>query len=68
MSVVPEPDFLILHHDPLRQFARLVRQLRLVQKTGGSGYKTPTAGATANGLEKKVDAALNLILGPIIKP
>ncbi len=47
----------------LKRLAELVRQLRAAQKTGGSGYKTPAAAATATTLEKRVDDALTLILG-----
>ncbi len=54
-----------LHHnpDPLRRLARLVRQLRNVQRSGGSGYKTTAQGKQAADLEKQVDAAVSQILG-----
>ncbi len=55
------------HHcydpEPLKRLAELVRQLRHAQKTGGSGYKTPAAAATATSLEKRVDDELTRILG-----
>ncbi len=54
----------INHHDRLVHFARLVRQLRKVQKDGGKGYTTPAVGKQASSLEQQVDAHLNLILGP----
>ena len=38
------------------QFAKLVQQLRAVQKANGSGYKSATASTQATALEKEVDA------------
>lgn len=48
----------------VEQLAKLVQQLRTVQKSSGSGYKTTTAGTQAKTLEKEVDAAIAKILKP----
>ncbi len=48
----------------LHEFAKLVQQLRTVQKADGSGYKTPTSKAEAKPLEQQVDAAVSEILKP----
>ena len=45
-----------------RQFAKLVKELRTVQKSSGSGYKTSTASTQATALEKQVDAEIANIL------
>ncbi len=50
------------HTIDLRAFAALVQQLRAVQKTGGSGYKTPADGKQALALEQKVDSAVARIM------
>jgi len=54
--------FLDPYHRQLWNFAALVRDLRLVQKAGGTGYKTPAVHATATALEQKIDAAIARIL------
>jgi hypothetical protein len=38
--------------------AKLVEQLRTVQKASGVGYKTPAALTTAQPLEAQIDAAI----------
>ncbi len=47
----------------LRQLAIAVRNLRAVQKTAGTGYKTPVAGAEAASRERTVDQLIVKILG-----
>ncbi len=54
---------LIWRQDHLVRLARLVHQLRAVQKKSGKGYSTPAAGQQATNLEKQVDDALFRILG-----
>lgn len=46
----------------LARFALLVRSLRVAQKSGGSGYKTPDDSTKATALEKQVDAEICRIL------
>ncbi len=46
----------------LDAFARLVADLRAVQKASGTGYKTSIAGASAAALEHQVDAELAKLL------
>jgi hypothetical protein len=45
-------------HVALLELARLVRQLRAVQKKAGKGYKTPDDGGRATVLEHKLDTLL----------
>ncbi len=47
----------------VHQLAHLVKQLRIVQKGSGVGYKTPAASTVASALERKVDAAIARIIG-----
>jgi uncharacterized lipoprotein YmbA len=42
----------------VKQLADLVKQLRIVQKASGVGYKTATASSAAKPLEEQVDAAI----------
>ena len=42
----------------LHGFAKLVKQLRDVQKASGKGYKSPAESSTATALEQQVDAAV----------
>lgn len=53
----------------LHRLARMVRDLRKVQKTYGVGYRTAEGGSEATALEKQVDAEIARILGePPIAP
>jgi hypothetical protein len=45
----------------LHRFARLVKKLRSVQRSGGVGYKTPQDGQAARPLEAEVDNAITWI-------
>ncbi len=45
----------------LHKFAELVKQLRMVQKASGVGYKSPAENVAARALEQKVDAAIAAI-------
>jgi hypothetical protein len=46
------------------QLAVLVRALRTVQKSSGTGYKTTAASGQATTLEKEIDRIVVEILGP----
>ncbi len=65
MPANPPPNRPPPHYDELIRFARVVRQLRQVQKSSGKGYKDSPSHDKASDLEKQVDMHLNLILGPI---
>jgi hypothetical protein len=54
--------FLDPYYRQLWHFAALVRDLRVVQKAGGVGYKTPAVNSVATALEQKIDAAIAKIL------
>jgi hypothetical protein len=45
-------------HTSLMELARLVRQLRAVQKKGGKGYSTPEIAGQATALERRLDTLL----------
>lgn len=54
----------MIFNPELQQLAKLVQQLRVVQKANGSGYKTTAGGTQAKKLETEVDAAIAKILKP----
>jgi hypothetical protein len=51
----------------LTAFARLVRDLRSIQRSNGMGYKTGEAGRQAASLERMVDSAVAEILKPPVR-